>query len=58
MSDENGQMTGRSKVFVSYSRAEAGFADQIVLFLEERGFEPIIDWHNMTPLSSRNPAKP
>ena len=47
MSDDHGQLTGRSKVFVSYSRAEAGFADQIVLFLEEKGFEPIIDRHNI-----------
>ena len=35
------------KVFVSYSRADVAFADQLVLDLEQRGFEAILDRHNI-----------
>jgi hypothetical protein len=33
----------RTKVFISYSRADLAFADRIVAALNERGFEPLID---------------
>jgi WD40 repeat protein len=36
------------KVFVSYSRTDVEFADQLVLALEDRGFEPILDRHDMS----------
>ncbi len=35
----------RLKVFVSYSREDVEFADQLVIALEDRGFEPILDRH-------------
>lgn len=38
---------GRLKVFVSYSRADLDFADQIVLALKDRGFEPLMDRHSI-----------
>jgi hypothetical protein len=37
------------KVFVSYSRSDIDFADQLVLALEDKGFEPIIDRHDIDP---------
>ena len=37
------------KVFVSYSRADLAFADQLVRILEDRGFEPRIDRHDIDP---------
>lgn len=36
------------KVFVSYSRADVAFADQLVLVLEDKGFEPILDRHDIS----------
>jgi hypothetical protein len=33
----------RTKVFISYSRADLAFANRIVVALNERGFEPLID---------------
>ena len=36
------------KVFVSYSRTDVEFADQLVLALQDRGFEPILDRHDMS----------
>jgi hypothetical protein len=33
----------RMKVFVSYSRADVAFADQLVIALESHGFDPILD---------------
>ena len=36
------------KVFVSYSRADVGFADQLVLALEDKGFDPILDRHDIS----------
>lgn len=35
--------TSGAKVFISYSRADVDFADQIVLALVDRGFDPLID---------------
>jgi WD40 repeat protein len=35
------------KVFVSYSRDDLGFAEQVVLALKERGFDPLIDRENI-----------
>lgn len=37
----------RLKVFVSYSRADIAFADQLVLALEDKGFDPILDRHDI-----------
>ena len=39
----------RLKVFVSYSRADVTFADQLVRMLEDEGFAPIIDRHDIDP---------
>lgn len=36
------------KVFVSYSRADVAFADQLVLALEDKGFEAILDRHDIS----------
>ena len=36
------------KVFVSYSRADVDFADQLVLALDDKGFETILDRHDMS----------
>lgn len=41
--------TEKLKVFVSYSRTDSAFADQLVLLLEDRGFEAIIDRHDIGP---------
>ena len=35
------------KVFVSYSRADLGFADELAAGLEVMGFEPLIDRHSI-----------
>lgn len=37
----------RMKVFISYSRADAGFADQLAAFLDDAGFRPIIDRYDI-----------
>jgi hypothetical protein len=37
----------RMKVFVSYSRADVTFADQLVEGLEHSGFDPILDRHDI-----------
>ncbi len=37
----------RLKVFVSYSRADIAFADQLMLALEDKGFEPLLDRHDI-----------
>ena len=36
------------KVFVSYSRADVAFADQLVLALEDKGFVAILDRHDIS----------
>jgi hypothetical protein len=36
------------KVFVSYSRGDVDFADQLVLALEDKGFEAILDRHEIS----------
>lgn len=36
------------KVFVSYSRADVAFADQLVLALEDKGFSAILDRHDIS----------
>jgi WD40 repeat protein len=36
------------KVFVSYSRADVAFADQLVLALEDKGFAAILDRHDIS----------
>ncbi|MEQ9507154.1 MAG: TIR domain-containing protein [Hyphomonas sp.] len=35
------------KVFISYSRSEVHFADELELFLSHSGFEPLIDRHGI-----------
>src|SRR6266487_2285314 len=38
------------KVFISYSRKDStAFVDELVLGLEDRGFEPILDRHDIKP---------
>ena len=37
----------KMKVFVSYSRRDVAFADQIVYALEQQGFRPILDRHDI-----------
>jgi WD40 repeat protein len=37
----------RMKVFVSYSRDDLNFADQLVLALADKGFDPILDRHSI-----------
>ncbi len=37
----------RVKVFVSYSRADVAFADQLVIGLDSLGFDPILDRHDI-----------
>lgn len=39
----------RLKVFVSYSRANVDWADQIVAMLEQRGYDAILDRHDIVP---------
>ena len=39
----------RLKVFVSYSRKDIQFADQLVMALEDNGFDPVIDHHDIAP---------
>jgi hypothetical protein len=47
MADTN---TDKLKVFISYSRKDsAAFADELVLGLEDRGFEPFLDRHDIKP---------
>jgi hypothetical protein len=47
MADTN---TDKLKVFISYSRKDsAAFADDLVLGLEDRGFEPFLDRHDIKP---------
>ena len=36
------------KVFVSYSRTDVSFSDQLVLALEDKGFDPILDRHDIS----------
>lgn len=36
------------KVFISYSRADNAFADQLVLALKDKGFQPMLDRHDMS----------
>jgi hypothetical protein len=43
----NSSPSGRLKVFVSYARADLDFVDQLVLALEDKGFEALIDRHNI-----------
>ena len=38
---------GKLKVFISYSRKDVDFADDLELFLDTRGFDPIIDRHDI-----------
>ncbi|MEO0467687.1 MAG: TIR domain-containing protein, partial [Pseudomonadota bacterium] len=37
------------KVFISYSRANVGWADQILELLEDKGFDAILDRHDIVP---------
>src|SRR5262245_56210351 len=38
------------KVFISYSRSDsAAFVDELVMGLEDRGFAPILDRHDIKP---------
>ena len=38
---------GKLKVFVSYSRKDVQFADQLVQLLEDRGYAVMIDRHDI-----------
>jgi TIR domain len=38
----------RHKVFLSYSRSDVAFADQLVAALEAFGFDPNVDRHNIS----------
>jgi hypothetical protein len=38
---------GKLKVFISYSRTEVHFADELELFLRNSGFEPLLDRHGI-----------
>lgn len=40
---------GRLKVFISYSRADVQFADELELALHQNGFEPMIDRSGIDP---------
>lgn len=42
------EQTASLKVFVSYSRADVAFADQLVLVLEDKGFVAILDRHDIS----------
>ncbi|MBM4427475.1 MAG: toll/interleukin-1 receptor domain-containing protein [Chloroflexi bacterium] len=37
------------KIFVSYSRREVGFADDLVRNLEEKGYSVWLDYRNLVP---------
>jgi TIR domain/Caspase domain len=39
--------SGKMKVFVSYARADLDFADQLVLALEDKNFESLLDRHDI-----------
>jgi WD40 repeat protein len=45
--DQAGGEAGGLKVFISYSRKDVDFADDLELFLDTRGFDPIIDRHDI-----------
>ncbi len=47
--EETVPSSGKMKVFVSYSRADVAFADQLVIGLEDRGFAAILDRHDIDP---------
>ena len=51
MDERNSQPNERLKVFVSYARADVDFADQLVLALQDKGFEPKIDRHDIDPVT-------
>ncbi|MFT3722252.1 MAG: TIR domain-containing protein [Hyphomonadaceae bacterium] len=44
---DKGPGAGRLKVFISYSRTDIDFADQLVLALEDKGFQPFLDRHDI-----------
>lgn len=41
------EQTDKLKVFISYSREDLPFAEQLFLSLKERGFEPLLDRHHI-----------
>jgi WD40 repeat protein len=43
------RMPDRMKVFVSYSRDDLAFADQLVMALDDMGYEPLIDRRAINP---------
>jgi len=53
MTDNNASETARSepktKVFISYARADLAFVNRIVTALQERGFEPFMDLASIAP---------
>jgi TIR domain/Sulfatase-modifying factor enzyme 1 len=43
-------LQSKARVFISYSRKDsAAFADELLLGLEDRGFEPFLDRHDIRP---------
>jgi TIR domain-containing protein len=48
MAEPNKTADGKLKVFISYSRDDLDFADQLVAGLEVGGFEPTIDRHGIS----------
>jgi WD40 repeat protein len=45
--DAKENASGPLKVFISYSRVDVGFADELELALEDKGFKPLIDRHDV-----------
>ena len=39
----------RLKVFISYSRKDSAFAEDLLLALEAAGFDPYLDKHDIVP---------
>ncbi len=39
--------SGKMKVFISYSRRDVNFADELELALADKGFEPLVDRHDI-----------
>lgn len=49
MPEHRGAGEGKLKVFISYSRKDASFADELVAGLQVAGFAPFLDKHDIAP---------
>ena len=49
MADKNGAESGSGdlKVFISYSRRDVAFVDELDLALQDKGFETLVDRHGI-----------